>query len=360
MKDIRVQQVTKLYGSHKAVDAVSFDVRAGEMVTLLGPSGCGKTTTLRLIAGLEKPDGGEIWVGDRLVSSAAGGVFLAPEKRGMGMVFQSYALWPHMTVFENVAYPLKRRKTPAREIPDRVAAALQTVGMDGFHNRPAPLLSGGQAQRVALARALVFNPDVLLLDEPLSNLDARLREEMRFELRALQTRVGVTAIFVTHDQAEAMVLSDRTIVMSTGHIEQVGTPSEVYEHPASRFVMDFLGQVNHVAGRVARAPQGEWVAQIPDAGGATLRLGNEHPWRENQDVVLAFRPQDITLRPANGDTHWTGTVETVAYMGTHVEYLLRLGTSDIRALGPRVGHLEKGATARCDVDLESVRAWPAA
>jgi iron(III) transport system ATP-binding protein len=294
------------------------------------------------------------------MSSGVSRVFTPPEKRGMGMVFQSYALWPHMTVFENVAYPLKRRKTPSKEIPDRVAAALQTVGMGGFHNRPAPLLSGGQAQRVALARALEINPEVLLLDEPLSNQDARLREEMRFELRALQTRVGVTAIFVTHDQAEAMVLSDRTIVMSTGHIEQVGTPSEVYEHPASRFVMDFLGQVNHVAGRVARAPRGEWVAQVPDAGGALLPLGDEQPWREDQDVVLAFRPQDITLRPANGDAHWMGTVQTVAYMGTHVEYLVRLGSSDIRALGPRVGHLEQGATARCDVDLEQIRAWPVA
>jgi iron(III) transport system ATP-binding protein len=340
------------------VDGVSFEVKAGEMVTLLGPSGCGKTTTLRLIAGLERPDGGEIWVGDRLVSSTERGVFVAPEKRGMGMVFQSYALWPHMTVFENVAYPLKRRKVAAREIPDRVAAALQMVGMAGFRDRPAPLLSGGQAQRVALARALVFSPDVLLLDEPLSNLDARLREEMRFELRSLQARVGVTAIFVTHDQAEAMVLSDRTIVMSTGRIEQVGTPSEVYERPASRFVMDFLGQVNHLGARVARAPAGGWVAEVPDAGGASLPLRDDRPWRENEEVILAFRPQDVSLGPANGDSRWAGTVQAVAYLGTHVEYLVRLGESEIRVVGPREGQLGKGAQARCEIHAPAVRAWP--
>jgi iron(III) transport system ATP-binding protein len=277
----------------------------------------------------------------------------------MGMVFQSYALWPHMTVYENVAYPLKRRKVPAREVPDRVASALQLVDMSEFHARPAPLLSGGQAQRVALARALVFNPDVLLLDEPLSNLDARLREEMRFGLRALQARVGVTTIFVTHDQAEAMVLSDRTIVMSTGRVEQVGSPDEVYERPATRFVMDFLGQVNHLTAQVHHAPDGSLLASISDAGGATLPITDERTWEDGEPVVLAFRPHDVTLRPANGNPDWIGVIQTAAYMGTHIEYLVQLGTTHIRVLGPCENRFPTGAPARCEVSPHSVRVWPA-
>lgn len=358
VKTIRLVNVTKYYGDVKAVDALTLEVGAGELVTLLGPSGCGKTTTLRLIAGLEQADSGEIWVGDRLVSSAERGVFVAPEKRGMGMVFQSYALWPHMTVYDNVAYPLKRHKVAARDIPKRVSAALEMVGMTGFRDRPAPLLSGGQAQRVALARALVFDPDVLLLDEPLSNLDARLREEMRFELRLLQSRLGVTSIFVTHDQAEAMVLSDRTIVMSTGHVEQMGPPGEVYDHPATRFVMDFLGQVNHLPGRVQRGPAGGWSAIVPDAGGGMLPLTNDRSWHDAQEVVVAFRPQDVALRPPETETDWLGEVKTVAYLGTHYEYVLRLGKVDLRVTGPVHGALRIGQVAHCQLDVAAVRVWP--
>lgn len=358
MKAIRVDNLAKSYGTVTAVAGVSFDVRPGEMVTLLGPSGCGKTTTLRLIAGLEQPDAGEVRIGDTLVSSAERSVFVPPEKRGIGMVFQSYALWPHMTVYENVAYPLKRRKVPGREIPDRVAAALGMVGMSELANRPAPLLSGGQAQRVALARSLVFNPDVLLLDEPLSNLDARLREEMRFSLRTLQARLGVTSVFVTHDQAEAMVLSDRTIVMSTGRVEQIGPPDEVYEQPVSRFVMDFLGQANHLFGRIQRNSDGLLRVAVSDSD-ATLELTDEERWHDQQSVVLAFRPQDVALRPANGDTFWVGTIEAAAHMGTHMEYVVRLGDSEIRALGPCQHRLRAGTLARCDLRADAVRLWPA-
>jgi iron(III) transport system ATP-binding protein len=357
VKNIRVEQVTKHYGSVKAVDALSFEIKAGEMVTLLGPSGCGKTTTLRLIAGLERAETGNIWVGDRLVSSAEGGLFVGPEKRGMGMVFQSYALWPHMTVYENVAYPLKRHKVSAAQIPERVVAALETVGMGDYRERPAPLLSGGQAQRVALARALVFNPDVLLLDEPLSNLDARLREEMRFELRMLQSRLGITTVFVTHDQAEAMVLSDRTIVMSMGRIEQVGSPSEIYECPATRFVMDFVGQVNYLTGHTSRRSDGTWMAVVADAGGAAVSLSDQRTWTENEEVVLAFRPQDAVLRRVEHDAEWVGNVQTVAYLGTHVEYLFKLGSADIRVVGPCNGRLAAGETARCEIDGSAVKAW---
>jgi iron(III) transport system ATP-binding protein len=220
VKDIRVVGLAKAFGRTPAVDHVGFDVPAGWLATLLGPSGCGKTTTLRLLAGLEKPDAGEVHVGGRLLTSAPRAVFVAPEKRRMGMVFQTYAIWPHMTVFENIAFPLREKRVPAAEVRERVMAALRMLGLEGFHDRPAPLLSGGQQQRVALGRALVANPDVLLLDEPFSNLDARLREEMRLELKELQARVGVTTVFVTHDQAEAMILSDRVFVMSAGRIAQ--------------------------------------------------------------------------------------------------------------------------------------------
>jgi len=201
VKDIRVVGLAKAFGKTPAVDHVQFDAPAGSLATLLGPSGCGKTTTLRLLAGLEKPDAGEVYVGGRLLTSAARAIFVAPEKRRMGMVFQTYAIWPHMTVFENIAFPLREKRVPAAEVRERVMAMLRMLGLEGFLDRPAPLLSGGQQQRVALGRALVADPDVLLLDEPFSNLDARLREEMRLELKELQARVGVTTVFVTHDQA---------------------------------------------------------------------------------------------------------------------------------------------------------------
>src|SRR5262249_50917737 len=197
-------------------------------------------------------------------------VFVSPERRGMGMVFQSYAIWPHMTVFENFAFPLRELRVPRREIGERVMAILDTVGLGGLHDRPAPLLSGGQQQRVALARALVSNPEVLLLDEPLSNLDARLREEMRFELRDMQARLGLTSIFVTHDQAEAMTLSDRIVVMNAGRIEQEGRPEDVYQRPRTRFVMDFLGRANHLPARIARSGDGCRVAIVGDGCGVPL------------------------------------------------------------------------------------------
>ena len=249
MGTVRATGLVKMFGTVTAVNDLSFEAKAGEFLTLLGPSGCGKTTTLRLVAGLERPDRGEIQVGGRLLSSATSGLFVPPERRGMGMVFQSYAIWPHMTVFENVAFPLQELRVPRAEIRERVMTILGTVGLGELHARPAPMLSGGQQQRVALARALVSNPEVLLLDEPLSNLDARLREEMRFELREMQAKLGITSVFVTHDQAEAMTLSDRIVVMNAGRIEQEGSPQEVYQRPSTRFVMDFLGRANHLPAR---------------------------------------------------------------------------------------------------------------
>ena len=251
MSFLRIQNLHKKFDRIVAVERMNLEIAEGEFFTLLGSSGCGKTTTLRMVGGLEKPDGGEIHLGGRCLVSSERKLFVKPEKRDMGMVFQSYALWPHMTVFENVVYPLRLRGVKGREAERKVADVLGLVGLAGLEDRPAPALSGGQQQRVALARALVFSPKVLLLDEPLSNLDAQLREEMRRELKALQRRVRITVIFVTHDQIEALSLSDRVAIMKFGRLEQVGTPEEVYYRPATPFVRDFLGKTFLVSGKVS-------------------------------------------------------------------------------------------------------------
>jgi iron(III) transport system ATP-binding protein len=369
VKDIRVVGLAKAFGTAAAVDHVDFAVAAGSLATLLGPSGCGKTTTLRLIAGLERPDAGEIYVGDRLLTSASRRVFLNPEKRRMGMVFQTYAIWPHMTVFENIAFPLRAKRVPGAAIRERVMAILETIGLDGFEDRPAPLLSGGQQQRVALGRALVADPDVLLLDEPFSNLDARLREDMRFELKELQARVGITTLFVTHDQAEAMILSDRVLVMNGGRIAQDGTPRQIYEEPSTRFVMDFLGQVDHVDARVARGPDGRYAASIEGLGGALVPLPADQSWEEGTDAILAFRTADVRVRSAStrnltqrsGSANgcWQGIVLSAVYLGERVEYVLALGSAQVRAFGPVAGALGKGAVVQVDVPTHAIRAWPA-
>src|SRR5437762_6640450 len=232
---LRLDGVSKHFGAVAAVDSASLDIARGEVFTLLGPSGCGKTTTLRLVAGLEQPDAGEIALRDRVVASAARRVFVAPHKRNLGMVFQSYAIWPHMNVFENVAYPLHLRGVKRSVVAEKVTRVLDLVGLAGLDERGATLLSGGQMQRLALCRALVYEPDLLLLDEPFSNLDAKLREQMRVELKVLQRRLGVTVLFVTHDQTEALSLSDRSPVLQPGRVELVAAPGERYGGPASAF-----------------------------------------------------------------------------------------------------------------------------
>ena len=230
----------------KAAQDVSFDVPEGKLFTLLGPSGCGKTTTLRSIAGLEKPTAGEIEVAGRFVYSSSKGIFVAPNKRNFGMVFQSYAIWPHMNVFQNVAFPLEVRRLPKKEIRDKVMRVLQAVALDELVDRDATKLSGGQQQRLALARALVMEPQLLLLDEPLSNLDAKLRDRMRSELKRLQRDLNLTTVYVTHDQSEALALSHEIAVMNEGRVVQVGTPRQIYEQPTERFVADFVGSVRCV------------------------------------------------------------------------------------------------------------------
>jgi iron(III) transport system ATP-binding protein len=361
MGTVRATGLVKTFGAVVAVNDLSFEAKAGEFLTLLGPSGCGKTTTLRLVAGLEKPDRGEIYVGDRALSAAGSGLFVPPERRGMGMVFQSYAIWPHMTVFENVAFPLQELRVSRAEIRDRVMAILATVGLGGLHARPAPMLSGGQQQRVALARALVSNPQVLLLDEPLSNLDARLREEMRFELRDMQAKLGITSIFVTHDQAEAMTLSDRIVVMNAGSIEQEGAPEEVYQRPSTRFVMDFLGRANHLPARIVRADDGSLAAEIEAIG---FRLPIEAAAQRPEavtpghEVVLAFRPEAVEARAADRDGAWVGVVRSSVYVSGHVEYVVDLGKYAVRAIGPEHPRLPHDARARLEVSARSIRVWP--
>jgi len=357
MGTVRATGLVKTFGAVVAVNDLSFEAKAGEFLTLLGPSGCGKTTTLRLVAGLERPDRGEVYLGGRTLSAAASGLFVPPERRGMGMVFQSYAIWPHMTVFENVAFPLRELRVPRAELRDRVMAILGTVGLGGLHDRPAPMLSGGQQQRVALARALVSNPEVLLLDEPLSNLDARLREEMRFELRDMQAKLGITSIFVTHDQAEAMTLSDRIVVMNAGRIEQEGTPEEVYQRPGTRFVMDFLGRANHLPARMVRGDDGTWVAEVEDSG-CCLPVGGADAWRDGQEVLLAFRPEAAEVRAAERDGAWVGVVRSSVYVSGHVEYVVDLGKFTVRATGPEDPRLPHDARARLHVSPRGVRVWP--
>jgi ABC-type Fe3+/spermidine/putrescine transport system ATPase subunit len=355
---VRVVKLSKSFGRLRAVDAVSFEVRRGELLTLLGPSGCGKSTTLRLIAGLERPDGGDIFVKERAVASAGGGIFTPPEKRGMGMVFQNYAVWPHMTVYQNVAFPLQARRIPAAEARRRVIAVLETVGLAGLADRPAPHLSGGQQQRVALARALVSDPEVLLLDEPFSNLDARLRDDMRFELRALQRRLGVTSVFVTHDQTEAMMLSDRVLVMHAGQVEQEGTPQEVYESPATQFVMDFLGQVSHLRATVTSADERELVVWVQDAGELRMPVPAGRPFHVHDGVVLAIRAADVEIS-RQGDGGWPGTVESVVYLGGRDEYVVRLGSAEIRS-ERAYERLAVGAQVGIRVPARAVRLWPVA
>ncbi len=356
MGTVRVSGLVKAFGSVLAVNDLSFEAKAGEFLTLLGPSGCGKTTTLRLIAGLERPDRGEIQVGGRPLSSTDRGLFVPPERRGMGMVFQSYAIWPHMTVFENVAFPLQEQRVRRAEIRERVMAMLGTVGLGELHARPAPMLSGGQQQRVALARALVSNPEVLLLDEPLSNLDARLREEMRFELREMQARLGITSIFVTHDQAEAMTLSDRIVVMNAGGIEQEGSPEEVYQRPSTRFVMDFLGRANHLPARIAKGLDGSLVAEVEECASSLPVPGGG--WSIGQEVLLAFRPEAVEARAADADGAWVGVVRSSVYVSGHVEYVVEVGRFTVRATGPEDTRLPHEARAKLCVSPRAVRVWP--
>jgi iron(III) transport system ATP-binding protein len=311
----------------RAAQDVSFEVPQGKLFTLLGPSGCGKTTTLRSIAGLEKPRSGEISVGGELIYSSGKKVFIPPNRRGLGMVFQSYAIWPHMTVFENAAFPLQvsKKSNSRRQIEERVVRVLKVVALEDMAEREATKLSGGQQQRLALARALVMEPPLLLLDEPLSNLDAKLRERMRFELKRLQRDLGITTVYVTHDQSEALALSHSIAVMNRGVIQQTGAPREIYERPGNQFVADFIGTTNFLPATV----------KGPDAAPGFYRVTSEvgelkaravETLREGAKIVLSVRPEDIQLsetRPA-GENVLEGSVETKVFLGESVDFQVKL------------------------------------
>ena len=314
----------------KAAQDVTFTVDEGRLFTLLGPSGCGKTTTLRSIAGLEHPRAGEISVNDRLVYSASKGIFVAPNRRGFGMVFQSYAIWPHMNVFENAAFPLRvgARRYSRAEIRDKVMRVLTAVQLDHLADREATRLSGGQQQRLALARALVMEPALLLLDEPLSNLDAKLRESMRFELKRLQRELKITTVYVTHDQSEALALSHRIAVMHDGRIVQVGSPRDVYERPDNQFVADFVGSTNFVEGTVLRRspmPGGDCDVVRTEIGEVAVRA--LQALRPDERVTLSVRPEDVELsetRPT-GDNVWEGQVVQKVFLGEAVDFQVSVG-----------------------------------
>jgi ABC-type Fe3+/spermidine/putrescine transport system ATPase subunit len=363
---VKLSHVKKSFGRVQAVDDLSLEIREGEIFTLLGPSGCGKTTTLRSIAGLESPDDGEISIGGRTVFSGRNGIFVPSHKRNVGMVFQSYAIWPHMTVFENVGYPLKVRHTPANEIRERALRTLELVGLAGLENRQAPQLSGGQQQRVALARALVHEPSLLLLDEPFSNLDAKLREQMRFQLKLLLKTIKITVVFVTHDQVEALSLSDRTAVMHAGHIEQLGSPRELYEHPQTAFVRDFLGRTVLLGGTALSGSAGarvsihldgfsnsKLVAPIP--AGVVLESGSK--------VLVTLRPEDIHVLKfgsETADSNWLlGKVETQLFTGDRCECGIRLENGEsVLIYTPRSFVLVEGESVRLRMPEEGISLWP--
>ncbi len=312
----------------KAAQDVSFSVPEGKLFTLLGPSGCGKTTTLRSIAGLERPRVGEIAVNDRVVYSSAKGVFVSPNRRGFGMVFQSYAIWPHMTVYENAAFPLQvaNRRVGRQQIRERVMRVLSATQLDHLAEREATKLSGGQQQRLALARALVREPQLLLLDEPLSNLDAKLRDKMRFELKRLQRELRITTIYVTHDQSEALALSHEIAVMTEGRIQQVGSPRDIYERPRSQFVADFVGSTNFLDGSVLGPDGAEGRYRIRTEIGDVCVQGGE-ALRADDKVLLSVRPEDVELAESRpeGANVWEGRVDQKVFLGECVDFQVRLG-----------------------------------
>jgi len=340
---IEVRDLVVRYGSVIAVRGVTFTVGAGEHLTLLGPSGCGKTTTLRAIAGLEKPASGEIRIGGAPVFSSSLSVNIPAERRGLSMVFQSYAIWPHMSVFDNVAYGLRVRKLPASEVTAKVREALELVQLGELGARSASKLSGGQQQRVALARAFVFSPSVLLFDEPLSNLDAKLRAEMRVELKELQRRLDITSVYVTHDLEEALAI----VVMRDGVIEQVGTPGEIYDRPRNTFVADFVGSANLIRGRRRPDLEHDGLIVIETSGG-TLVHGTPSGQPSRGDALMAVRTVRLRLdraRPATSVNAWPARIRQRVFQGDftqyHVEWdgrmlIVRLATADPLAEGDEV------------------------
>ena len=337
MATVTIKQVTKAFGDNVVLRDFNDVFQDGEFITLLGPSGCGKTTMLRMIAGFEKPTSGEIYIDDQLVSG--GKTFVPPERRAIGMVFQSYAVWPHMNVYDNVAYPLTIKKVPKNEIREQVKKVLEIVHLSQYAKRYPNQLSGGQQQRVALARALVAAPKLLLLDEPLSNLDAKLRESMRFEIKEIQRKLGITVVYVTHDQTEAMAMSDRILLINRGTVQQSGSPREIYNQPANQFVADFLGKVDFFKGE-ARAGR----ISFPAMGGQSVAY--DGPLIGGVDV--AIRPENISFDP---DGELKGVLEAQYYLGDVDDCRVRVGDALMRVIvgGYAYDQLKDGQEVRLKV-----------
>jgi iron(III) transport system ATP-binding protein len=364
---VRLAGLWKTYpgGANPAVKDLSLDVLDGEILTLLGPSGCGKTTTLRMVAGLETPDAGDIFFGDQAVVMTSRQISLPPNKRNVGMVFQSYAIWPHMTVAENVAFPLKARRFPRTEIKERVHRVLDLVGLAGYEDRPGPLLSGGQQQRVAFARALVTEPRVLLLDEPFSNLDAKLREQMRLSVKLLQKRLHVAMLFVTHDQIEALSLSNRIALMNLGVVQQQGDPRLLYEEPVNEFVRDFVGRTLLFKGTVQTAnPSGQMAIALAGARDCIVfgRSYNPGGVKAGESVYIGVRPEDVEIRPALGSEAPAGmiggTAQTALFVGERIEYQVGVdGQGVIMIYGERHEPVGEGSKVWLKLRPDGHTAW---
>ena len=334
---LSIANLVKNYGSARVIDDLSLMVYRGEFLTLLGPSGCGKTTTLRCIAGFESPDQGRITLDGADVCNVATGVDVPPERRQFGMVFQSYAVWPHMTVAQNVAYGLRNRGLLKQEIAERVERVLDQVGLAGLSSKGVTRLSGGQQQRVALARAIVYQPKILLFDEPLSNLDAKLRERMRLELRRLQTELGITSVYVTHDQEEAMVMSDRVVVLNNGRIQQIGTPLEIYDRPANRFVADFIGNSNTLVGRVRSVSDHTVSVELADAP-LSLACCAFSAVKVGDRVSVCFRPENAILsKEPRPDCQNNVAVKVMRRinMGSYLDYRVLIGACEVCVITDR-------------------------
>ena len=318
---IKVEGVYKAYGKHQVHKGLDLGIQKRECFTLLGPSGCGKTVLIRMIAGHEVPDDGRIIIDNTVVSDNASGEYIPPERRGLGIVFQDYAVWPHMTVHDNIAYPLKMEKRPKEEINNLVMKMIDIVGMKGLNKRLPSELSGGQQQRVALARALVADPAVMLLDEPLSNLDANLREEMRFEIKNLQQQFGITVMYVTHDQEVALAISDRIAIMDNeGNIRQIGTPYEIFEKPADLFIFKFMGIANFLG---VRAENGKFLV-----GSGSQQIPWEAPQGSVQKWVAAFRPSDVIV--SRGGEGLKGVIKRANFLGATMDYMIEIDGETLR------------------------------
>jgi iron(III) transport system ATP-binding protein len=336
MAFIEIKKLFKRFKDVVAVNRIQLEVNKGEMLTLLGPSGCGKTTTLRCIAGLEKPEEGDIVIDGRSMLSQG---FVPSSKRGIGMVFQNYAVWPHMKVFSNIVYGLKLQKISKSKIRERANQVLELVGLAGLEDRYPAQLSGGQQQRVALARALVTNPKVLLLDEPLSNLDAKLREELRFEIKSLVRRMGITAVYVTHDQAEAMVISDRIAVMDSGNVVQIGTAQEIYKQPANRFVADFIGTMNFMSGEVVQflKDTNQVLVRTEFSDKMVCTTPDSTVVSPGAMVYASIRPEDVqvfTEPPPDSENVFKGTIAHKAYLGNFLFFFVNINDTKIRVQVP--------------------------